>query len=472
MDYLELARKALELRQFLEADTYIKKINDEALLGSRDFLELKFLVSKNLKTSDYHQAQENLLSFLKSKQDYQRINELCLAHLESGQKIFSYIYQYQVESLYSLGQISKAALQAKLHIEFLLKNKLYQKWELEVEKYEMYFKNYIFFKLMALQLFIIQEDEKKALEKWRSIVRCIDERFAKLEDVRELSKSEILKRSYEMINQMDGSTSEIAMLSNQALLYTFRNDQNPLEPHEWKKLVELIVHDRSWFNLKLCLNISMKRDSKIFDETIKYMKNLKGFNLIKLTRFDSELKKRVLVKRDQYTSSENPSLSMDDLVLDEPIQTDRNRYKIKIEDEEIADVEENFIRRFYFEEIAGESYVDLITTFIQLNFYKVASFLIERAEEKELLGKEMRKVKYLKITVSMEQGEFYLALAELSMLLGSKEIELDEYIELRYLEGCLYEKVGDTVNALVSFREVERNSSEYRRLKERIQGLA
>ena len=250
-------------------------------------------------------------------------------------------------------------------------------------------------------------------------------------------------------------------------------NKSPLNSLEWKKAVELVVFERNWFNLKLCLELSINGDEEIFAECLSLMKKKKGYNAIKLTRQNRELKERILVRRYQEKEKNEDVVSDLDIQLEEREGHRGMRASTLIEnDDEIIEIEKNLIKKLSFEELSSESIQDLITTFIQLDFFRVVNFLIKRGEEEINEEKVLRRIKYLKATSCLEQGDYYLALSEITQLLNSKDIVLDEYVELRYLEGCLFEKVDNPRNALASFREVERTYPDYRRLRERILNLA
>ena len=473
MDYLELARKALELRQFLEAGTYLKKITSEHQLSYGEYFELKFKVSQHLESDDYHQNLESYLVYLLKEKKFQTINLVCGEHIQSNKPMKSYIYHFKVEALMGLGLISKAAQEAKEHIEFLLSKKLYHKWEMEIENYEKYFNNFIFFKIMSLQILVIFEDLTKVENKWKEIVELIERKFSKLEDIIDLEKIELITRCYEIISQLDGSSFKSVLLNNKALLLIKKYNKSPLHSSDWKKTAELLVLERDWFTLKLCLELSLNRDEEIFLKTLALMKRKKGYSASKLTKYNKELKDKVLVKRFHETEIDKENISELDLKLEElETQVQKRSSPLVENDEEIIEIEKNLIKKLSFEEMSTESIQDLITTFIQLDFFRVVSFLIKRGEQEIQDQSVLRKIKYLKATSCLEQGDYYLALSEVNELLNSKDIILDEYVELRYLEGCLFEKVDNQRSALASFREVERTYPEYRRLQERILRIA
>lgn len=473
MDYIELARRALELRQFLEAENYLIKFNSASGEQLDDYYELKFNVSLHLANPRLNEDFYNYLARLNLQKHYLKIIELITQQLSLNQiPKQSYFYHYLVESLFRSGKQAEAASKAREHIEFLVSKKLFHHWHLEIERYQSYFKNYIFFQVMAIQLFIATDDVASADKKWHEVEELIEKKFGKLEDAKDVEKHELMVRCNELVSQMEVSGIDASILTHKAHLCLKKYEGSTLASGDWKKLVELVVYDASWSHLKLVLDLSLEKNEEIFTEALRLMKKKKGFNLIKLTRFDKRLRDKLIGKRAIITKEVGARLSEDDLKLD-----DVNRVEeiIKIfadEDDDLRGVENDLIKNLAFQDFEEKSILDLITTFIQFDFFRVAKFLIRRAKDVSLTKVSLRKVEYLKVIVSTRMGDYHLALAELSELIGQEDVLLDEYKELRYLEAALFEQVGERQKALQSYREVEKVDPEYRRLKERMQKIA
>ncbi len=473
MDYLEMARKALELRQFLEAENYLSKYNSATDEQSDDYYEVKFNLSLQLANTSLNEDFSNYLSRLNLQKQYTKIIELINQQVSSSKlPKQSYLYHYLVESLFRSGKQAEAASKAREHIEFLVSKKLYHHWKFEIEKYQSYFKNYLFFHVMALQLSVATDDITSADMKWHEIVGLVEKKFNKLEDTKDVEKRELIARCNELICQIEVNGIEAAMLSHKSHLSFKKYEMSSMAPADWKKLVELVVYDASWFHMKLVLDLSLDRSEDIFTETLRLMKKKKGFNLIKLTRFDKRLKERLIGKRAVSIPEEASGLSAEDLRLDDPKYVQEIKNTIANESEELRGVEDDMIKNLAFQEMDEKSILDLITTFIQFEFFRVAKFLIKRSKEIQLTKINLRKIEYLKIIVSARMGDYHLALAELSELIGQEDVQLEEYTELRYLEAALYEQIGENQKALRSYHEVKKVDPDYRRLKERMQKIA
>jgi hypothetical protein len=473
VDYLEMARKALELRQFLEAENYLSKYNSVTDEQSDDYYEVKFNLSLQLVNTSLNEDFSNYLSRLNIQKKYTKITELITQQVSSTKlPMKSYLYHYLVESLFRSGRQSEAASKAREHIEFLVSKKLYHHWQFEIDRYQSYFKNYLFFYVMALQLSVATDDITSADKKWDEIVGLVEKKFNKLEDTKDVEKRELIARCNELISQIEVNGVGAAMLSHKSHLNLKKYETSILFSADWKKLVELVVYDASWLHLKLVLDLSFDRSEEIFQETLKLMKKKTGFNLIKLTRFDKRLKDKLIVKRAAAISQEALGLSEDDLRLDELKYVEEIKHTIANESEELNGVEDDLIKNLAFQAVDEKSILDLITTFIQLDFFRVAKFLIKRSKEIQLEKDNFRKIEYLKIIVSTRTGDYHLALAELSELIGQADVQLEEYTELRYLEAALFEHVGDNQRALQSYHEVKKVDPNYRRLKERMQKIA
>ncbi|MCE3011838.1 MAG: hypothetical protein LW878_02120 [Proteobacteria bacterium] len=354
----------------------------------------------------------------------------------------------------------------------MVSKKLYHHWQMEIERYQSYFKNYLFFQVMALQLLVATDDITSADKKWHEIVGLVEKKFNKLEDTKDVEKRELIARCNELMSQIEVNGIDASLLSHKSHLILKKYETSTMASGDWKKLVELVVYEASWFHLKLVLDLSLDRSEEVFTETLRLMKKKKGFNLIKLTRFDKKLKDRLIGKRAVSIPEEASGLSADDLRLEEPKYVKDIINTIADESEELRSVEDDMIKNIAFQEMDEKSILDLITTFIQFDFFRVAKFLIKRSKEIQLTKLNHRKIDYLKIIVSTRMGDYHLALAELSELIGQEDVQLDEYTELRYLEAALFEQVGDIEKALRSYHEVKKVDPDYRRLKERMQKIA
>jgi hypothetical protein len=473
VDYLEMARKALEVRQFLEAENYLSKYNSATDEQSDDYYEVKFNLSLQLANTSLNEDFSNYLCRLNLQKQYTKIIELITQQVSSTKlPKQSYLYHYLVESLFQSGKQAEAASTAREHIEFLVSKKLYHHWQMEIERYQSYFKNYLFFQVMALQLLVATDDITSADKKWHEIVGLVEKKFNKLEDTKDVEKRELIARCNELMSQIEVNGIDASLLSHKSHLILKKYETSTMASGDWKKLVELVVYEASWFHLKLVLDLSLDRSEEVFTETLRLMKKKKGFNLIKLTRFDKKLKDRLIGKRAVSIPEEASGLSADDLRLEEPKYVKDIINTIADESEELRSVEDDMIKNIAFQEMDEKSILDLITTFIQFDFFRVAKFLIKRSKEIQLTKLNHRKIDYLKIIVSTRMGDYHLALAELSELIGQEDVQLDEYTELRYLEAALFEQVGDIEKALRSYHEVKKVDPDYRRLKERMQKIA
>ncbi len=473
MDYIDLARKALELRQFLEAENYLQKYHSSSDDKSLEYYEIKYSLSLNLESPTYHDDFSNFLTELNSQQAFSKIIEISFGHFDSKKfSTQSYIYHFWVEALYKTGKQAEAASKAREHVEFLVKKKLYHHWNIEIERYQKYFKNYVFFKVMALQLFVIIEDIKNADKKLTEVLDLLEKKYSKIDDIKNLDKSEIVTRCYELILQLEGTGIETALLSHKSYLIQKIFKEIPMIPADWKKMVELIVYETSWVNLKLAMDLSINNSDEIFNESLRLMKRKKGFNLIKLTRHDKSLKNKLISKRATIEVKADDLLTAADLKLDGNYIHQVFATFSEERDEELIEAEKEMIKRIAFQEIDESVVIDLITTFIQLEFYQVVKFIIKKSSDVQLSSTTRIKVNYLKITTYAKTGELHLALAEILELIGMNNLMLEEYIELRYMQAIIYEQIGDTENAIQSYVEVKKVSPDYRRLKERMNKFA
>jgi hypothetical protein len=139
---------------------------------------------------------------------------------------------------------------------------------------------------------------------------------------------------------------------------------------------------------------------------------------------------------------------------------DENEYKA---------IELNAIKHLSLNVPTWESLLDILVAYKTFGFKRVVSYLLLEAEKMEPTPLSFKKkISYMKVVHALDCDQRYLALSIIEEMLGAQTIEIDEYIELKYVQGSVLLSLGENTQARKSFSEVEKLNPQYRQLKDRI----
>jgi hypothetical protein len=480
MDHFQLGRAAFEARQFAEADTHFKRAASASVDGELAALrEFQYLCAKVLRPTScwrefyvfaqlraQHSSPSELLELLHAEE----------IHVPSLHK--AVFYELQAQALFLLGALSRSREIAKLHVELLLEKKLTPHLLASTRKYESWFPQSVYFQFVHLQALVLLEDIAAAGTQFRSICKTVQRRWRKIEDKTEDTKTSLLLATAESANGLDRLNGEATILHHKALLQSYVASETKLAKEDWKKLAELIVHEDSWDNLKLVLELAILQDEKaIALECYNALKRKRGFSFVKLTKNSEHLRVWLLAHANvrPVLSSEGQAssgISSEDLELEGSTAPTESAQQEPEDNPELRAVELNTIKQLGILGPGPELVPDLLVAYRTMGFHRVVSWLLQVHSMTVLDGELRRKIQYFKVLHAVDRSETYLALAQIEEMLGDEQLGLDEYKELKYAQGCLLMTVKRFAEARAAFAAVAKVDPTYRQTRERMGLLA
>ena len=480
MDHFQLGRAAFEARQFAEADTHLKRA--ELALATQELSalrELQYRCAKILRPETCGRefyavarlyAEENspdkVLKFFEAE------NEI----ISSQQKGF--FYEIQATANYRKGDLNQSRQFATSHVEHLLKKKLSTHLLTSAKKYEKWFPQSVYFKFIHLQALLLLEDVMSASAQFHTICKTVQRRWAKIEDKTETSKTSLFLAMAESAKTLDGLNGEATILNHRALLQSYLVSEKKLGKDDWKKVAELVVHEDSWGNLKLTLELAILNEEKLIAlEAYAALKRKRGFSFVKLTKHGASFKDWLLTHAGARPVWANGSeavdkISAEDLKLEGISLPAQGAQWVNEDSEELRSIELNAIKQLDFHCPGVELLPDLLVAYRTMGFHRVVSWLLQRHSFEGMRGDLKRKIQYLKVIHAVDMSETYLGLALIEEMLGDEELTIDEYKELKYAQGCLFMNLKRNSEARESFMSVAKVDPVYRQTRERMGLLA
>mgnify|MGYP001027561129 CR=1 FL=1 len=483
MDHFQLGRVAFEARQFTEAEGHLKRA--EPTVTPEEFLELRelqFSCAKILRPETSWVELKVLLSLHAEKDapdvllDFLHRHE---SHFPATQK--SLFFELHAQAYFQKGELSRSREYATFHVEYLLTKKLSAHLATVSAKYEAWFPQSFYFSYMHYQAYILHEDVSSATLQLSRLSKLIQRKWAKIEDKKENSKHSVLASVADCTRGLEFTNGESVLLSHRAHLNALLQGPDALQKEDWKKVVELVIHDANWDNLKLCLEIAIKCEAKeIALETYACLKRKRGFSFVKLTRHDSPLKEWLLDNagvRQSRPGGDSPAerISEEDLKLTDSIKDADQGIGLPAENEdseELKAVEMNAIRQLSLHGPGIELLPDLLVAYRTMGFHRVVNWLLQ-SFSLEGVGVDLRrKIQYFKVLHAVDMKENYLGLALIEEMLGDVDLAMDEFKELKYAQGCLYMGLARFAEARQSFQSVQKVDPGYRQIRERMSKIA
>lgn len=483
MDHFQLGRVAFEARQFTEAEGHLKRA--ESAVTPEEFLELRelqFSCAKILRPETCWVELKVLLRLHAEKDspetllDFIRRHE---SHFPASQK--SLFFELQAKAYFQKGELARSREFASLHVEYLLTKKLSAHLATMSAKYEAWFPQSFYFSYMHYQAYVLLEDVASAAVQLSVLSKLVQRKWAKIEDKKENSKFEVLGSVADCTRGLEAGNGEAVLLSHKAYLNALLEGARPFQREDWKKVVELLIHDANWDNLKLCLEIAIANEERaIALETFACLKRKRGFSFVKLTRHNSSLKDWLLDHAGVRQSRPGGALAAEgitgeDLKLTESMQAASHIVDQQAENEdseELKAIELNAIRQLSLHGPGVELLPDLLVAYRTMGFHRVVSWLLQYFSL-DAVGVELRrKIQYFKVLHAVDMKENYLGLALIEEMLGDVDLALDEFKELKYAQGCLYMSLSRFAEARQSFQSVQKVDPSYRQIRERMSKIA
>jgi len=469
MDYFQRAVAAFEARRFLEADAALKMVpKPDSLADQQNWFELRLECARILRpTTWWHEQQEFLrwLSAHKTAEDLiSYFATFVQVHPEQSIQVF---HEFLCEAHYQRGEIAKACEHAEEHIAYLLRKRLTPRLLSASQKYSKIFPESMYFNFAHFQALLLTGNGEGALGQLKAVLKAA-------KHLSPSHRASLLSGLEEALSGTDEIAGDKFQLTHLLRLNTVLVRHQEMTKEDWKKVAELIIHDDSWFNLKLAIELAIATgDTELAKSIHDYMKTKRGYSFVKLTREDRYLKAYLLPAKAAAeaevsngweslpTSAEQVVSVVSDVLLHENVTHDEDKL-----------LELGMIKQLDMLAIHDSQVPDLIMSYRELGFNRVVQWLFNKFEATVRDKKTREKIFYLRVLHALELKEYSLGLSYLSEMLGSSEMDLESYKELKYIESSLYAGLGDTRNAKRSLEAVAKIDPNYRRTRERMSKFA
>lgn len=480
MNHYEQGLAAFHARQFLEAQVHFERaINQIKPEDEIEYSRYLFECAKILKPDACWIKLREMLGKYSQQQEWNKV----LVILETEDKFVpannrEFVYKYRSQAYFINGALEQARENAIKHVDLLLKKKNYPQLAIHAGNYRKWFPYMAYFVFFELEAYLGLSQYQKTGSCIQDLIELLHRRWSRLEDNHNSSKSKLIETAYESIQAQEQATGELVIQGHYLYLHSLLLQQQELTKDDWKKVLELLVYEDSWRNLKLALEISLaQKQEEIAQGIFKHLKSKKGFSVVKLTKYDPTLKAWAIIKKEDAPVGDSPSqLSIEDLKLDDkttdPIESNSiNEYVFDEEDEQKA-IEINAIKQLSLNPPGWESFLDILLAYKTLGFKRVVSYLLQEAEKIMSAPTSFKKkIAYMRVVHAMDCNQRYLALSIIEEMLGGESLELDEFKELKYVQGTILLNLGEKKKALESFAEVKKLDPAYRQLKDRMSRL-
>lgn len=477
MDHYLMGQSALEARQFFEAERHFRKA--QAIATDDQHLEISKKIFEVAKVLRPESCWREFGVWAKAFAATKRWDDLLLVLDEHR----SYLPEQQLglwhelksEALYHRGSLGRSREHAVAHLDHLLSKRIVPALSRYAQVYTQRFPYSFVFSFMELTAAVMREDVKGAERVVKELGARIRYRWSELEDVKPGGKAGVLEAIHGMVSVMDTQRGEAALLAHYCRILQLVETKSSFAAEDWKKLVELVIDDPTWENLKLCLEAAIAAgESELADEIHRQLKSKKGFSFVKFTKNSPRLKSWLLEHghdRQRPTQLDKaPPITAADLELDgDALPAAREEAQLDVLGElEDRPLEDNVIHQLRLNSPPLDAVPDLIVTYHMLNFGRVVDWLISHYSDASVEFPRLhKKICYLSVIRDVQKKNHYHALATLEEMLGDSEITLDELKELKYAKAAIYHALGDTNQERALLAEVEAIDPQYRRLRER-----
>lgn len=482
MDHFELGRVAFEARQFIDAETHLSRVH-ENLPEDKNliFHKMRFELAKMFRPeSSWRDLEKYTRELTKQNQNSEALKILDENFLSIEKNHQTFFFELSAQIFYLNGSIENARKSAIQHINLLIEKKLTHKILAFSEVYNKWFPWSLYFRFTKIQALASMEAVSILNDEIQKLYELVTRKWRKIDDCSNTGQIELINTAGDILKNLDVANGESVLISHYIHLISLKLSNTSLKKEEWKKLIEIIVQQTSWRNLKLCLEIAIaNNETEIAIEAYRQIKSKKSYSFVKLTKNDQQLKTWLLENggakpyREPVVDKE-VKLTFDDLKLDNKHPL-RDEKIVDDETEELEDtkqIEVNAIKQLSLHSPGMEIYPDLVITYQTLNFRRVVKWLLENFDYENSKRDLAKKMRYLHVTHLMNSKQNNMALAVLEEMLGDETLSLDEFKELKYVQGNLLLAVGKTKQAYGSFREVQKIDPNYRLLKKRILKIA
>lgn len=483
MNHYEQGLRAYEARRFHEALIHFEKVSSDG--SPEESTKIAEYLYACAKVAAPENSWRYLRTFAGRLRTEKRWHDL-LAVLDHEESFVpdlhkDFLHALRADAYFHVGELERSRLAAIAHVDLLLKKKVYHRLIEAAQTYEARFPYVLYFMFLEFEAHLALANYEKTNAVIGRIVKSCRRRWPKLEDAEHATKAGLLETLLSALQAEELASGEAVLQAHYLALELCLLTQRTPAKEDWKKALELLVFDDSWTHLKCVLELAlMAGEADIAQLVYERIKAKKGYSFVKLTRHDPLLKKWILgaSEKDVSVAPREPLVTAADLQLDPPRGEAYGSHALGAplvdfdDEQEVKAIELNAIKQLELHDISPDLALDLVVTYQTLGFHRVVDWILSRAQTFEGLPQEMqRKFQYLRVIHAIEKNQTYLALAVLEEMLGSPDLSLDEFKELKYAQGNVYLRLGDDASARRCFGEVQKLDPGYRQLAERMTSL-
>lgn len=476
MDHFLLGQTALEGRQFLEAEAHLRKAIPAAVSDQLVSLyEMLFRTVHVLRPEDsWREAALWLRCKAEGKQWKELLDDLNGIESHWTESHRDFCLELKAEALFHLGSYGAARTTSANHLEILQKKKLLPRLQYFSVTYRGRFPHTILFYYQEVSAAAQLQDLSATKAALDNFLSAVETRWNQLEDVTEQSREVLFAEVLRALDSFDADNGEANLLGHYLRLVYVREADLSVEKEDWKKAAELIIYEPSWRHWKIALELAIiADDSDLAQDLHKQIRSKRGFSFVKFTKNNSGLKDWMLKHGHDRSGKDEAAnsgelLSEDDLALqgEAPVDVPRHLGEELLDEEERV-VEQNAIKQLRLIAPPLAMVPDLIVTYEMLGFSRVVEWLVRSYDNCEDYPRIQKKIRYFSVLHDMKKENYHHALATIELMLGEKEISLDELKELKYAQAAIHHALGDAKKSKSMFAEIERIDPAYRRLRER-----
>lgn len=475
MDDFELGQKALEMRQFHDAELFFTA----ALSSSTQIEKIHenlFACAMNLRPQEVWRELQVWVETRRARNDWAGMLELLKAHRQYvPQAHLGFVWESEAEAHFQLGHYQESRSSSSAHLEHLLRKKILPSLQRFIPIYRARFPHSFFFAWQELSAYGIAHDVENLIKCTNQLMESPKGRSAEWDDAGKKGSPKVLRALHEILDGLEITNGDFLLLKHRVYLTSALAVGTQFSKADWKKLVELIVHHGDWNNLRLTLEAAITQtDESLAKEVHQQILKKRGFSFVKFTQGYPLLKRWLLDNGHMRVEVDNTALGVEPIdwkqasgaSTSEVKESQRSIGAEWLEDEESEGAQDNAIAQWRLSPPPPEILPDIIVAYRMLGFGKVVDWLLLTSgypDTSSVLGK---KIAYLTVLRAMERREFYHALALLEDLLGTSELGFDEIKEFKYAQAAAWSALGDKAKSKKLFAEVEQLSPGYRKARE------
>jgi hypothetical protein len=459
MDHFEAAEVAFHERRFHEAERLYRIAVSQAPPPATHLHARLFQAALAIRPEKAWPEKEAWLRAVAAEQDWHALVET----LSDPRRPFE--HELRAEALHQLGRPAQASHSAAAHVEALIAIGAFAAARRHNETWRQRFPRAVRWRFHAVTLAAHFADGEALSAHVHELVAMLRAEGVRPEDAGTTPRAVLLQTLVELLEPYAVENGTTALLAQYVRLHLLLEAGSHFTQTDWKKLTELVIWRDGWRHLRLALESARAHGEVELERQIRgELRRRPNYSPVKFTAHHPGLR-----MRSSGIAPSEKAEALAPVLSDETVEWAPSLPFAEPTEETREDIEvgESVIRHLRLSPPPPSALPDLVMTYQVMNLGRVVDWLLAHGRGEELTPDTQRRLSYLAVMRAVEKREHHLALALLEEMLGSAELGLDEYHELKYAQGAVWLALGDHASARAAFDEVERLAPGYRRLRER-----